>query len=133
MPNKVVEAALQRVRSVANGMRVAAAIVGGRGSTLYADELDYAADRIVAALGDFARKPRPNITPVSEIYIDFTNGKIDGDCSGCTPAEVSDALAQVIVELQTMGPTSSYLSFRNGNVFKGTRFPDRSPSEGEQV
>ena len=127
MTNKVVEAALQRARSVANSLRATAFGIGGSRYTAYADELNDAADRIDAACFDPPRRP---IAPVSEIYIDFTDGTIDGNCSGCTPAEVSDALVQVIAELQMMDTTSSYLSFRNGNVFKGTRFPDRLPLEG---
>ena len=131
MSNEAVEAALRRVRSVANRLRDVLTVVGGRGYHTFADELDGAADRIDEALSDPPDRWSRSFYRVSEIYIDFTNGTIDGNCSGCNPVEVSDALAQVRAELQMMDTTSSYLSFRNGNVFKGTRFPDRS--EGKQV
>ena len=124
MANKVVEAALQRVRSIAYGLRVTGAVISGRGYTTYANELNDAADRIEAACSAPPVQSRHPNSPVPEIYIDFTDGTIDGNCSNCTPAEVADALARIVAELQMMDDTSSYLNFRGGVVFKGTRFPE---------
>jgi hypothetical protein len=112
MSNKVVEAALQRVRSVANNLR--AGKVG-----LVANELDDAADMIETACADPPGRWRRSNSSVSEVYIDFTNGTIDGSCSNRTAAEMADVLIRIAAELQMMDDTPDYLCYDEGKICSG--------------
>jgi hypothetical protein len=56
---------------------------------------------------------------VGEVYINFDSGEISGNCAGCSAAEVADALAQIVGELQAMDNTPGYVDYDEGKFFSG--------------
>jgi hypothetical protein len=57
---------------------------------------------------------------VGEIFLDFANGEVSGDISGCNAAEVADALIAIANELRRMDETPSYIDFDEGKVSVGS-------------
>lgn len=118
MSNEVVEAALQRIRSVANRLR-APGMIWNKDRAAFADGLVCMAGRIEAACSDSPIQLYCPPSPVSEFIIDFVDGTISGICSICTPAEVADALMRITAELQMMDDTPNYFCFDEGKVSTG--------------
>lgn len=51
---------------------------------------------------------------VNEIYINFIDGEIEGNCGDCSADEVADALERIALELRLTETTPSYICFDEG-------------------
>jgi len=57
--------------------------------------------------------------PVSNISIHFRSGSITGDCTGCSAAEVADALAVVVAALRDLDGPPHYVCYTEGYIEAG--------------
>jgi hypothetical protein len=58
-------------------------------------------------------------SPVSEVYVSFDSGIINGSIDGCNHLEVADALERVAQFLRTLPETPGYVDFDEGKLFMG--------------
>lgn len=66
-----------------------------------------------------AESVEPNGSKVGEVYIDFRDGEISGNCDGCSAADVADALMTVAEALRMMDETPDYIGFDEGKISVG--------------
>lgn len=80
------------------------------------DELEEIIQSLQAKLPAPPESAKPNDC---RIGINFLYGNIIGGCSGCTAADVADALIAVAQGLQVLDGTPDYISYANGVVDAG--------------
>lgn len=77
------------------------------------DELMDIEDSLCAELPQRTSPAKPNNC---RIGINFHSGSIGGGCSGCTAADVADALSAIVAELQMMDTTPDYIAYTDKGV-----------------